>query len=317
MGDNVDEADCFLGFAVAGSGLAAKEEGPRRNLEFRVILQEVIQVQDMKDVQGLALIQVDALDLDVENRIGPHARIITVADITGQDFLAFRLDPRQLFLEGRVIGERHEVLELRRRLAPAITDGFVDERSQLWVGFDEPTAMGNAISLVGETVREARIELVQRRILENLRMDFGDAVDAVAAEDSQMGHVDLAIPEDGDVAGPRFIARIEAADFFEPAVVNFFDDEVDARQQFLEHRDGPFFHGFRQDRVVRIGHGADGDIPSRIPGHAFFIHEDAHQFRDDQGRMGVVDVNGHIAVEFIDTFVIFFLIMADDTLEAG
>ncbi len=31
-------------------------------------------------------------------------------------------------------------------------------------------------------------------------MDFGDTVDAVAAEDGQMGHVDLSIPEDGDVA---------------------------------------------------------------------------------------------------------------------
>lgn len=33
--------------------------------------------------------------------------------------------------------------------------------------------------------------------------------------------------------------------------------------------------------------------------------------------MGVVDVDGHIAVEFIDTFVVFLLIMADDALEAG
>ena len=136
MGDDVDEADRFLGFAVAGSGLAAKEEGPRCNLEFRVILQEVIQVKDVKDVQGLALIQVDALDLDVEDRVRPHVRIIAVADVTGQDILAFLLDPRQLFLEGRVIGKRHEVLELRRRPAPAVPDGFVDERGQLRIGFD-------------------------------------------------------------------------------------------------------------------------------------------------------------------------------------
>ena len=317
MGDDVDEADRFLGFAVAGSGLAAKEEGPRRDLEFRVVLQEVVQVQDVQDVQGLALVQVDALDLDVEDRVRPHVRIVAVADVAGQDFLAVLFDPRQLFLEGRVVGKGHEVLELRRRPAPAVTDGIVDERRQLRIGFDEPAAMRNAVGLVREAVREARVELVQRRILEDLRMDFGDAVDAVAAEDGQMSHVDLAIPEDGDVAGSRFIARIEAADFFEPAVVDFFDDEVNARQQFLEHGDGPFFHSFRQDGVVRIGHGADGDVPGRIPRYAFFVHEDAHQFRDDQGRMGVVDVDGHIAVEFIDAFVIFLLIMADDALEAG
>lgn len=91
MGDDVDEADRFLGFAVAGSGFAAKEEGPRRDLEFRVILQEVVQVQDVQDVQGLALVQVDALDLDVEDRVRPHVRIVAVADVAGQDFLAVLL----------------------------------------------------------------------------------------------------------------------------------------------------------------------------------------------------------------------------------
>ena len=84
--------------------------------------------------------------------------------------------------------------------------------------------MGNAVGLIGKTVRETGIELVQRRILQDLRMDFGDAVDAVTAEDREVRHVNLAVPQDGYVTGLIFITRIETADFSEPAVVNFFNN---------------------------------------------------------------------------------------------
>ena len=55
-------------------------------------------------------------------------------------------------------------------------------------------------------------------------MDFGDAVYAVTAEDREVRHVNLAVPQDGYVTGLIFIARIETAYFSEPTVVNFFNN---------------------------------------------------------------------------------------------
>ena len=176
--------------------------------------------------------------------------------------------------------------------------------------------MRNTVGLVGETGREARVELMECRVLQDLRVDFGYAVNAVAAQDGQVGHVDLSIPEDGNIAGHVFVARVAFADLFEPAPVDFIDDEVNARQELFEHGNRPFFHGFRQDRMVRIGYGTDRYLPRVFPVHTFFVHEDPHQFGDDQGRMGIVNVQGNVMIEIIHAFFDFLLIVADDRLQA-
>ena len=67
-----------------------------------------------------------------------------------------------------------------------------------------------------------------------------------------------------------------------------------------------FFQGFRQDRMAGVGYGPDGDFPGRLPRQAFFIHEDTHQFRNDQCRMGIVDVDGYVLGEAIDCFSPYF-----------
>ncbi len=82
MGDDVDEGgDRFLNFAERQRPCRQRGRSAVRTW-FRVILQEEIQVKDVKDVQGvLALIQVDALDLHFQERTRPHVRIIAVADV--------------------------------------------------------------------------------------------------------------------------------------------------------------------------------------------------------------------------------------------
>ena len=84
--------------------------------------------------------------------------------------------------------------------------------------------MRNAVSLIGKALRETGVELMERRILQDLRVDFGDAVDAVTAEDRQVSHVNLTVPQNSYVTGLIFIARIAAADFLQPAVIDFFDN---------------------------------------------------------------------------------------------
>ena len=258
----------------------------------------------------------NALDLNVENRIDSDIRIVFLLDIVSQNFLAGFLHLRQLIQEGAVAGNGLQADELGRFKTPFVADRFVDEVRQLRIGFDKPAAVRNAVGLVGETVRENRVELMERRILQDLRVDFRNAVDAVAAQYGQMSHVNLTVPKDGYAAGFVFVARIEAAHFLEPAVVDFFDDEINARQERLEHGDRPFFHGFRQNRVVRIGHGTARNIPCVFPGHAFLVEEDAHQFRHDQSRMGVVDVDGDVLVELVHAFLVFSLIVTYDALQA-
>ena len=68
VGHRVDELDDELGHAVAGRGLAAEDEGARRHVGLRVALEALVEREDVQHVQVLALVFVEALDLDVEER---------------------------------------------------------------------------------------------------------------------------------------------------------------------------------------------------------------------------------------------------------
>ena len=69
LGHTVDQADDFLGEGVARGGFAGEDEGGGLDLEIRIGEATVIEVHNLHDVQELALVGVEALDLDVEDRV--------------------------------------------------------------------------------------------------------------------------------------------------------------------------------------------------------------------------------------------------------
>ena len=78
-------------------------------------LQPVIQRDDVQDVQVLALVLVDALDLHVEQRvrIDDHAGALA-ARMRRSRALFARLIARQRVAEAGVVGQRLELAQLRR-----------------------------------------------------------------------------------------------------------------------------------------------------------------------------------------------------------
>ena len=50
--DGVDELDDQLGHAIAGRGLAAEDEGARRDLGVRVALDALVEREDVQDLAG-------------------------------------------------------------------------------------------------------------------------------------------------------------------------------------------------------------------------------------------------------------------------
>ena len=67
----------------------------------------------------------NALDLNVENRIDGDIRIVFLLDIVSQNFLAGFLHLRQLIQEGAVAGNGLQADELGRFEAPFVADRFV------------------------------------------------------------------------------------------------------------------------------------------------------------------------------------------------
>src|SRR6266487_6042236 len=73
--------------------------------------------------------------------------------------------------------------------------------------------------------------------------------------------------------------------------VDAIDDLQMPRENAPEHIDWPGFERFRQERMVGVGEYADRDAPRLVPRQAVKVDKDAHEFRNCDARMGVIEMN--------------------------
>ena len=99
-GDVVDQLDDQLGQGVGRRGLAGEEEGARRHVEPRVVAQAIVQDDDVKNIEQLALVFVDPLDLAVEDGIGVDGHARGRLQPGGESGLGGALGPAEAVAEG-------------------------------------------------------------------------------------------------------------------------------------------------------------------------------------------------------------------------
>lgn len=80
-------------------------------------------------------------------------------------------------------------------------------------------------------------------------------------------------------------------------VVDLLDDLEVTRQQFADELGRPHFQGFRKQGVAGVVEGLVGDLPSGVPIVAVLVHEDAHELRNADDRVGVVELEGDLVRE--------------------
>jgi hypothetical protein len=125
-----------------------------------------------------------------------------------------------------------------------------------------------------------------------------DAVDPARAVEGQRPHahappVRLIDQRDGGhVERPtRRPASCVLALLLEVQPVDQVDDLHVARQQPLHQLHRPRLQRLRQQGVVGVMQGVGGDLPRILPGEVVLLHQDAHQLRHGDGRMGVVELD--------------------------
>ena len=94
--------------------------------------------------------------------------------------------------------------------------------------------------------------------------------------------------------------RIEAAAFrqllqIEP--VDEIDDLQMAREQPAQQRHRPGLERFRQQGVVRVVQCRGADAPSILPRELVLVDEDAHELRNGDRSMGLVELDGRLIRE--------------------
>jgi len=86
-----------------------------------VALQLAVEVHDVQDVEQLALVLVDALDLDVEDRAEHDLEAVLPAEAAGRRSLR-RLGLGELLEESRIVGKLAQALELVQVFRPGVAE---------------------------------------------------------------------------------------------------------------------------------------------------------------------------------------------------
>src|SRR5262245_5810721 len=73
--------------------------------------------------------------------------------------------------------------------------------------------------------------------------------------------------------------------------IDAIDDLQVPGQKAAEQIDWPSFERFRQERMVSVGEYADSDAPRVVPRQAVQVDEDAHEFRNCDARMCIIELD--------------------------
>ena len=279
--------DDVLGHGVGRGGLGAEQhrDGPGRLV---AALDLAVFVDDPQGVHLLALVLVQALDLDVKDGVFVHFHPLALAQQGLQLALVVLLDLQQAGKALRVVGKGQQLLQPGGVPGPAVPDPLGDPVGQGGVAGFQPAAEGDAVGLVVELFRVQVVEGLQLAGLEDVGVQGGHAVHRVAVVDVHVGHVHPApLVQDGHPAVAAALAG--------PAV-QLLDDGHDLGGHRLDIVQGPLFQGLGQDGVVGVGAGLFHLFHCGVEGQAL-LGQQADQLGDDHGGVGVVDLDGHMLAE--------------------
>ena len=196
-------------------------------------------------------------------------------------------------------------------LDPVGTDALGDIVGKLGVADAQPATLRDAVGLVLETLRIEHIPGMEHVVLQNLRMDFSNAVDAVGTVNGKVRHAN-------DIVGNdciRFAIHALCHQFTAELCVDGINNIENFRQQIAEQIHVPFFQRFHHDRVVRIAECFLSDFECFLERESF-VFEKPNQLRNRNGGMRIVELDRHVFGEITDR-VILALIPHQDILQAG
>ena len=286
-----------LRHVVPGGRLRREDELARHGIVLRVVEEPVVEHHDVDREHELALVLVEALHLDVEDGVWVQLDAEVLLRPVGELALVAALDLRHRREEVRVVRELLELLEVVEVGDPAVADRLGDELRKRGVRLEEPAARRDAVRDVVELLGPELVEVLEERLLEDLGVELGDAVNRGRADDAEVRHPDVALAVLVDERHPLElldVARVERADLLQEAAVDLVDDLEVAGEKTLHHRNGPLLERFLENRVVRVAGRAARQVPRLVPVEALVVDEYAHELRDDERRMRVVELDEHL-----------------------
>ena len=277
----------------------------------------VVDVHHLHDVHELALVGVEALHLNVEDGVGVDDQTGLGLNVGGQTLLVGALGGTYGLQELGVVLELLELFQLKGVLQPAIANGLGHELGIGGVGLGKEATVRDTVGLVVELLGRQGIEVLEHDVLDDVGVDLCHAVDAVAADHGQVGHADLAVPQNRGLAQALLPALLRGVERLVPTTADLVDDLVNTGEELGERADGPLLQSLGQDGVVGVAHDLRHDVPGVVPLELLLIDKDAHELGAAHGRVRVVGVDGHKLRQQIPVLAVLLLKGVEQAVDTG
>ena len=175
-------------------------------------------------------------------------------------FLIFRSRSRTALSSAKNV----QLLQLAAVFQEAVADLVTQQLSQTRIGLIQPSPVCDTVGDILELVRRIQIFFVEYAVLDDLRVQLGNAVDTVRSHDAQGSHVDLVVLDNRHAGGLCTVAAVAFHQTGTVAVVDLHDDLEDTRHDLLDQIHVPLFQSLCHNGVVGVGKGVGDDVPCTI-----------------------------------------------------
>ena len=221
----------------------------------------------------------------------------------GKPPLVGRLRGAECGDEFRIIGERHQLFELTELRSPGRADVAVDQPRQIAIGECQPAARRDAVGAIDEAAGKQPVEVGEDCFAQQLRVQLRNPVDLVARQDGQVGHphaTHRALVDQRNAAQQRNVVFRLRSNLIEKQLVDVVDDLHVARQHAFEKRHRPRLERLGHQRVIGVREDLRAQAPSQRPRDVANVDQQPHQFRNCNGGMRVIEVNGDLVGQLLD-----------------
>ncbi len=172
---------------------------------------------------------------------------------------------------------------------------LTEDPGEIGIGLQQPAPERDSVGFVDDPVRIHRVQVAEHGFAHQVGVKRRHAVDAMGPDKRKVPHSQPSTimlidqrnrPERGVGSGRIFQLRC-----LKMLRIDAIDDLQVPRQNAPEQIDRPGFERFRQQRMVGVGECADRDTPRLVPRQAVKVDEDAHEFRNCDARMRVIELD--------------------------
>ena len=259
----------------------------------------------------------EALYLDIEDGVGVNDQTGLGLNVGSQTLFVGALGGAHGLQELGVVLKLLELFQLKGVLQPAVANGLGHELGVGGVGLGKEATVRDAVGLVVELLGRQGIEVLEHDVLDDVGVDLCYAVDAMAADHRQVGHANLAVPQDGGLAQTLLPALLRGVERLVPTTADLVDDLVHTGEELGERADGPLLQGLGQDGVVGVAHDLRHDVPGVIPLEFLLVDEDAHELGAAHSGVGIVGVDGHKLRQQLPVRAVLLLKGVEQAVDAG